>query len=244
MTRVIAHRGASGHRPENTLAAYALAVEQRADMIEIDLHRTRDGAVVITHDGALPGLGEVADASLAEVRALDAGEGQQVPLLDEVLDAFGAVLPFNLELKTSPRGPYPGLAALAVEAAESRGILSRTLFSAFSDAVLAELRQCGPTAPLGVLVSPRDPSGWLARAERVQAVAVNLHTRLATPDAIASAHAAGLEVNVYTVDEPRTLARLVGERVDGIFTNYPDRLRNLIDESNRAGARAGPKPVR
>ena len=107
---MIAHRGASGQRPENTLAAYALAVEQRADMIEIDLHRTRDGAVVILHDGELRGLGgagAVGDASLAEVRALDAGEGQQVPLLDEVLDAFAAVLPFNLA-QGQPAGSLSG----------------------------------------------------------------------------------------------------------------------------------------
>ena len=110
---------ASGERPENTLPAYELAVAQRADMIEIDLHRTADGAVVVTHDETLAGLGgegEIADASLADVRALDAGGGERVPLLDEVLDAFGPRIPLNLELKQSGRGPYPGLEAIALEA--------------------------------------------------------------------------------------------------------------------------------
>ena len=85
---VIAHRGASRERPENTLPAYALAVEQGADMIEIDLHRTRDGALVVAHDAELAGLGgrgEIADATLGQVRALDAGAGERVPTLDEVL---------------------------------------------------------------------------------------------------------------------------------------------------------------
>ncbi len=103
---VIAHRGASAHRPENTMPAFALAVEQRADMIETDLHVTRDGAVVITHDEELAGIGgrgEIADATLAEIRALDAGAGARVPTLDEMLDAFGAAIAFNLELKKGTR---------------------------------------------------------------------------------------------------------------------------------------------
>ena len=79
---VIAHRGASAYRPENTFSAYELAVEQGADMIEIDLHRTRDGAVVVAHDEGLErigGRGDIADATLAEVRALDAGKGHPAP---------------------------------------------------------------------------------------------------------------------------------------------------------------------
>ena len=117
----------------------------------------------------------VANASLEQVRALDAGEGQRVPLLDEVLDAFGSALPFNLELKTGPQGPYAGLAAIAIEAASSRSLLAQTLFSSFSDEVLAELRTLAPDAPVGVLVSPRAPGGWQERALRVAATAVNFH---------------------------------------------------------------------
>ena len=234
MTLVIAHRGASGHRPENTLSAYALAVEQRADMIEIDLHRTRDGAVVITHDESLEGLGghgEIADATLDEVRALDAGAGERVPLLDEVLDAFGEALPFNLELKASTRGPYAGLEGLALQAATERGILPGTLFSSFFDPVLVRLRELSEDARIGVLVSPRAPERWLERAQAVGACAVNFHTILATPETIERAHEAGLAVNVYTVDDEPTLARLVADGVEGIFTNYPDRLRNLLDRA-------------
>ena len=152
---VIAHRGASGYRPENTLSAYALAVEQGADMIEIDLHRTRDGEIVVTHDEHLTGLGgrgEIADASFAEVRALDAGAGQRVPTLDEVLEGFGARIPFNLELKQSTRGPYLGLEAETLKRIEPQGLLGAMLFSSFFDPVLAELRGRSPEARIGVLV--------------------------------------------------------------------------------------------
>jgi glycerophosphoryl diester phosphodiesterase len=228
---VIAHRGASGHRPENTLPAYELAVAQRADMIEIDLHRTRDGAIVVTHDEELRGLGgrgEIADASLAEVRALDAGGGERVPTLDEVLDAFGTRIPFNLELKQSTRGPYPELERETLARIEARGLLAVTLFSSFFDPVLAALRALAPAARIGVLVSGRAPERWLERARRVRAEAVHFPVGLATREAIASAHAEGLAVHVYTVDERNQMQRLLDFGVDGIFSNYPDRLRALI----------------
>ena len=109
---IIAHRGASAARPENTLSAFEVAVAQGADMIEIDLHQTRDAALVVAHDPDLErlgGRGEIADATLAEIRRLDAGDGQQVPTLEEVLDGFGARIPFNLELKRSSRSEYPGM---------------------------------------------------------------------------------------------------------------------------------------
>ena len=228
---VIAHRGASGHRPENTLPAYELAVRQRADMIEIDLHRTRDGEIVVTHDERLDGLGghgEIADASLAEVRSLDAGAGERVPTLDEVLDGFGARIPFNLELKQSTRGPYAGLVVETLKRVDSRGLLDATLFSSFYDPVLAELRERSPGARIGVLVSSRAPEGWRERARRFGAEAVHFSAVLATADTVAAAHAEDLAVHVYTVDEPDAMRRLLAIGVDGLFTNFPDRLRALV----------------
>jgi glycerophosphoryl diester phosphodiesterase len=233
---VIAHRGASGHLPENTLPAYDLAFDQGADMIEIDLHRTRDGAIVITHDEHLAGLGgrgEIADASLAEIRALDAGGGARVPILAEVLDRFGARIPFNLELKQGSRATYPGLPGETLREVEARGLLDGTLFSSFSDEVLAELRRLSPRARIGCLVSPREPSRWLERARAVEACAVNLWSGLATAEAVQTAHAAGLAVNVYTVDRAEEMRALIARGVDGIFTNLPDRMRALVGGEGR-----------
>ncbi len=228
---VIAHRGASGYRPENTLAAYELAVLQRADMIEIDLHRTCDGAIVVAHDEDLQGLGgrgEIADARLAEVRALDAGAGQRVPTLDEVLQHFGARIPFNLELKQSTRGPYADLEGDTLARIERLGLLGATLFSSFFDPVLDTLRERSPGARIGVLVSPRAPERWRERARRVGAEAVHLWVGLATREAVAVAHGEGLAVHVYTVDERDAMQRLLDLGVDGIFSNFPDRLRELL----------------
>jgi glycerophosphoryl diester phosphodiesterase len=228
---VIAHRGASGERPENTLSAFELAIEQRADMIETDLHRTRDGAVVVTHDEAPAGLGgrEIAGATLAEIRSLDAGGGARMPTLDEVLDACGARIDWNLELKRPTRGAYEGLEELALAAVRSRRLLPRTLFSCFYDPVLARLRALAPDARIGLLISRRHPVRILERAAALGAEAIHPEAALVDADLVAAAHAAGLAVYVFTVDEEEAMRRLLGWGVDGLFTNHPRRMRALID---------------
>ncbi|MCP5057614.1 MAG: glycerophosphodiester phosphodiesterase [bacterium] len=229
---VIAHRGASGRRPENTLPAYELAIEMASDCIEIDLHRTRDGHVVIAHDEELAGLGgkgEIADASLAEVRKLDAGGGEPVPTLDEVLDRFGNRIPFNLELKRGTRGAYPGLEAQALGAVTERGLLGETLFSSFYDPVLKELRALSHEARLALLVSRRFPDGWPERARVLGAEALNPEDALVDEALIEGAHDVGLAVYVFTVDGPERMEELIGWGVDGLFTNHPDRMRALLE---------------
>jgi glycerophosphoryl diester phosphodiesterase len=228
---VIAHRGSSGERPENTLPAYALALEQGADMIEIDLHRTRDGAIVIAHDECLPGLPEgreIGDSALADVRAVADGD-RRVPTLDEVLDGFGARIPFNLEIKVGGRGAYPGIEAETLAALGRRGLGATILFSSFDDGVLQRLREADPHARLGVLVSGRAPERWLERCAAVGAEAVHFWKGLAGAPAVEAAHRAGLAVYVYTVDEPAEMRSLLDRGCDGLFTNFPARLRSLLD---------------
>jgi glycerophosphoryl diester phosphodiesterase len=231
---VIAHRGASGSAPENTLAAYALAVEFGADMIEIDLHRTCDGAIVIMHDSdlaAVRGRGEISDASLATLRALDAGGGERIPTLDEVLDGFGARIPFNLELKRGTHGDYPGLEAAALAAVRGRGLLDRTIFSSFYDGVLERIRAGERAARIGVLVSRRAPQRWLERARHFEAEAVHFPVSLVTEEALDRAHTAGFAVYVYTVDDVEAMRRLIGWGADGLFTNHPERMRVLLQSN-------------
>ena len=227
---VIAHRGASGHRRENTLAAYELAVEQRADMIEIDLHRTRDAAMVVIHDERPAGLAapEIGHATLAQVRALDLGGGARIPTFDEVLDAFGRRIALNVELKRGGGGPYPGLAAEAASAVARRGLLGRTLFSSFDDAYLAGLAQSEPAARRALLLEPRSADRPLERARSVGAEAINPWLGLATRELVDAAHAEGLAVYVFTVNREEDMRRLLDLGVDGIFTDYPDRLRALL----------------
>lgn len=229
---VIAHRGASGELPENTLPAYELAVAQGADMIEIDLHTTRDGAIVITHDEALEelgGRGEVADATLEEVRRLDAGGGARVPTLVEVLDAFGERIPFNFELKRGSRAEYAGMEAAAVEETVRRGLLEQTLFSSFYPPLLEALRGVSPDVRIAVLVSPRFPQGAVERARALGAEALNPERSLASRELLEAAHEEGMAVYVYTVDDRDEMRRLIDLGVDGLFTNHPRRMRELLD---------------
>ena len=227
---VIAHRGASGYRRENTLAAYALAVEQCADMIEIDLHRTRDAETVVIHDDRPEGLPapEIGRATLAEVRALDLGGGARVPTFDEVLDAFGQRIDFNAELKRGFSGPYPGLESEAARAVARRGLLGRTLFSSFEDATLSALARSEPTARRALLLEPRSAERPLERARAVGAEAINPWLGLATRELVDAAHAEGLAVYVFTVNREEEMRRLLDLQVDGMFTDYPDRLRALL----------------
>ena len=239
---VIAHRGASGYRPENTLSAFQLAVDQRADMIEIDLHLSRDDAIVVRHAGDLASLGlqrELRATDLAQIRSLDAGEGEKIPTLVEVLDRFGSEIAFNLEIKSSSDGAYPGLEAAALRAVEGRGLLASTLFSSFCDGILGRLRALSAQARLAVLVSARRPTGVLERARAVGAEALNPWFGLANADWIDGAHAEGFAVYPYTVDALADLRSCLEVGVDGLFTNYPDRLRELVS----ASATTSPKLV-
>lgn len=229
---VIAHRGASAQRPQNTLPAFELAVAQHADMIETDLHRTKDGAIVITHDEELAGLGgvgEIADATLAQIRALDAGDGERVPMLDEILDGFGAQIPFNLELKRGVHADYDGLEAQALDAVRSRGLLEHTIWSSFYDSILGRLRAQEPAARIGLLISAGWPQRLFERAQAVGAEAINPEFALVDAALVAEAHAQGLAVYVFTVDDEEAMRRLLDLGVDGIFTNHPDRMRALVD---------------
>ena len=242
---VIAHRGASAYRPENTLGAYALAVEQRADMIEIDLHLTRDGCIVIAHDADLEHFGaegEIVDRTLAEIKQLNAGHGRgevaRVPTLDEVLDEFGQLIPFNLEIKASRKGDYPGLEEATLAALDARGLNESILFSSFEDSVLARIRAAAPTARIAVLVDPRAPAGMLERAEKMGAESINPYFLLVNEKMINEAHAAGVCVYPYTVDDLDHMKRLIDLGVDGLFTNRPDQMRALVGDVSGGPASA------
>lgn len=242
---VIAHRGASGDRAENTWPAFERAVELSADMIETDLHLSRDKVVVIHHDAALERLGaegEIRDRTSQELGALDAAPtepgAQPIPTLPELLDRFGDRVSFNLELKRGLDRVYDGLEAQVLSEVEGRGLLSRTLFSCFEDSVLARLRACSDAARLAVLVSPREPARVLERAAQVGAEAVNPHAMLVDDAFVRSAHGAGLSVYPYTANAPEEMKRLLDCGVDGVITNFPRPLRELIDA--RAAGRGTP----
>ena len=219
----IAHRGASVDAPENTVEAFELAVEQGADMIETDLHLLRDGTVGIYHDNEVDGV-PLGSLSLDELRE----RRPAAPTLAEALDACGERIAFNLEIKRPRGGAYDGLEKRVLDEVRSRGILDQTLFSCFNDGVLETLRGLESAARLGLLISRRSAVGMEERAGRLAAEAVHLHRSLAEPERIDAIHVAGRRVHVYTVDDTDELRRMIERGVDGIFTNQPARLRELL----------------
>jgi glycerophosphoryl diester phosphodiesterase len=230
---VIAHRGASGTRPENTLVAFRRAVELGAHMIELDVQCTRDGAVVVIHDDTLDrtsdGVGPVRNQTLAELAALDAGRwfdpayaGERIPTLDAVLRAVPIAV--NVELK--PTGD-DGLERRTLEVVEAAGAMQRVVFSSFAAESLVRLRALSPSAELAVLWDHTAIAGALRVADGVAARALHIRTSRSAASGIAAGHAAGLAVRVWTVNTREVLAPLEAAGVDAVFTDYPERF--LLD---------------
>jgi glycerophosphoryl diester phosphodiesterase len=222
---IIAHRGASGDAPENTVEAFELAVEQGAHMIETDLHLTRDGTVALVHDDEIDGvpIGELDLEQIHERRP-------DVPTLEHLLDGFGDRIRFNLEFKRPSPGAYPGLEARVLREVERRDLVARTLFSCFYDSVLAVLRGLSAQARIGLLISRRAPIEIEKRARVLGAEAIHPDLELVTTEMVRSAHHRGFKVHVFTADARDDQIRLLDMGVDGIFTNVPARLRDLLSE--------------
>ena len=226
---VIAHRGASGTAPENTLAAFRRAETIGAHMIELDVQLTSDGEVIVMHDDTLErttnGRGAVCGRSLAELRALDAGSwfgpafaGEPVPTLAEVLDAVR--LPVNVELKA---GGGDGLEARTLAVVRAAGALDRIVFSSFDPGSLERLRLLTADAQIGVLWSRPQFSPAIAIAARVAAIAVHIRKTAVSAENVAAAREMGLLTRVWTVNSPREFAPLERAGVAGVFTDYPER---------------------
>jgi glycerophosphoryl diester phosphodiesterase len=221
----IAHRGASRDAPENTLEAFALAVEQSADMIETDLHLTSDGEIVLVHDPEI-GDSEIAQLTLEEVRTKIPG----LVTLPEALDAVGDRVPFNLELKRGLDHSYSGLERRVLDEVMKRGLLEQTLFSCFYDSVLGRLRQLEPRVRLGLLISRRSAMSIDERADQLDVEAVHPERAVATQSLVERLQIEGYRVHVFTVDDPEDQKRMIEWGVDGIFTNAPGQLRALLDQ--------------
>ena len=226
---VIAHRGASGTRPENTLVAFQHAARLGAPMIELDVQLSRDGEVVVLHDDTLErttnGRGRVADRSWSEIASLDAGawfapafRGERVPRLDDVLAAVETRL--NIELKP---GPDDGLEARTLAAIERAGALHRVVLSSFDRHRLYRLRALSPGAELAVLwVGPRIvPALTLAR--RVTATALHIRNGHGLRQWVSAAHAAGLAVRVWTVNCQEEFSQVAAAGADAVFSDFPER---------------------
>jgi glycerophosphoryl diester phosphodiesterase len=241
---VLGHRGASAEAPENTLAAFRLALAQGADGFELDAWRCRSGEVVVGHDertARVAGVDlRVPEASLEELRALDVGawkgeafRGERMPLLEEVLEAFPAAV-VNVELKS--RGGDLRLASAAARVVARAGAGGRVLVSSFDWSLLVAFRIAAPAVPVGLLFD--GDHAWrlrLAGAIRLMGPsAVHPERRLLTPARARAWGERGLAVNVWTVDDPGEARGLAALGAAGIITNVPARIRQAMTGSRGA----------
>lgn len=239
MTQIWGHRGTSA-APENTLPAFELALAQGAEGVELDVHLTRDDALVVIHDETLErttdGNGWVADRSLAELRTLDAAAGRpdyagtRIPLLAEVLELLrptDAVA--NVELKTD-RLPYPGIEQRVLEVVHASGMDDRVRLSSFNHYTLRNLRSLGAEQPLGALLTDRLFKPW-RYASWLDVDAIHPSVNHCTAALVSRSHARGLAVCVWTANAERDIRRLLSLGVDAIMTDVPALALALRDES-------------
>lgn len=248
---VIGHRGASKVAPENTLAAFRSAMTAGTDLVELDYHHSRDGIPVVIHDATLDRTTDatnrwggqnlrVSDRTLAELRELSAGRwftppfpGESLPTLNEALEVIQAGNVTLIERKD-------GDAATCVALVRRRSLVNRVVVQSFDWDYLRNYHQLEPDQVLGALGPPGNRGGrkltdeekalndaWLDEIRELGA-RVAVCNRQVDAASVRSAHARGLKVWVYTIDDPELARHLLDAGVDGVITNDPERLRKSI----------------
>ncbi len=231
---VYAHRGASAELPENTLEAFARAIEVGADVVETDVHVTRDGRLVLSHDPTPSRVSggraarPIRDASFAEVRSWDVGNGLRIPSLDEALHAFPET-PFNIDAKED----RPEVVPLLVRAIRQAGAEDRVRIASFHQRNLRRARELGFAGRIGMgredilaaLFMPARIAAHVTRgADAAQVPPRSAGIDFTSQRTIDRLHARGFRVDIWVVDDPERARALVLRGVDGIITNDPRRI--------------------
>ncbi len=260
---VFGHRGASAYAPENSLAAFALAVQQGAEAIELDAHLTRDGYVVVLHDDTVDattnGRGAVAAMTLEQTRQLrlhartrgKTGQlgtvvvDEPIPLLSEVFDRIApSGVTINVELKAAHGS---ALADAVAHLIAERGLAEQVLLSSFDRATLAHVQErhgtlrralLFPSSNIeGMMTGMLNSQGWVTGAHMLGCEAIHPYWRVVSLGLTSRAHDLGMEVNAWTVDDAATIHRLVTMDVDGIITNDPAKTHAAVRQG--ASVRVG-----
>ena len=219
---VIAHRGASGYEYENSLAAFRRAVTLDADGVELDVHASRDGRLVVHHDPALPAVGPISGLDLASIRAARLPNGEPVPLLSDVLDLVG-----DRDVWIEVKALAPAWDQTLLAALDQGPVPHRYAVHSFDHRLVARLGQIRPGLRRGVLLSAY-LADTVSAMQAVGATTLWQEWHLIDEDLVRTVHAAGLAVVAWTVNELADLRRLAQLGVDGLCGNYPDRIRVAI----------------
>ena len=238
-TYIYAHRGASGYAPENTLEAFALAAEQGADGVELDVHFTKDGKVVVIHDSTIDrtsnGQGAVLDYTYDELLSFDFGykfyrerRGIKIPLLEEVYELLAPKgLTVNVEIKATD----PAICAECHKIAEKYGMTDRVIYSAFDHLQLSNMQKVCPDAFVAPLYSRGMVKVWdYCKNMGASAAHPDQKQIRLLPEYVEECHKLGVRVHPWTVNDAEDMRFLAEQGCDGIITNYPDVAKRTIEE--------------
>ncbi|KOR24315.1 glycerophosphodiester phosphodiesterase [Clostridium sp. FAM 1755] len=241
-TKILAHRGASAYAPENTMVAFKKAIDMNADGIELDVHLSKDGHIVIIHDEKVDrttnGKGEVKDFTLDELKKLDAGfwfsdkyEGERIPTLEELLKLINNTnIYLNIEIKAGYR-IYPNIEEKVIDMIEKYKILDRVIISSFDHYSLVRVKEINLNIKTGMLYEAALYEPWdYARSIKVEALHPNYITL--TKEFIDKANINNLQINPYTVNDENDMERLIKSKVTSVITNYPDKAHQIISKLN------------
>lgn len=243
---VIAHRGGATLAPENTLAAFRNAIALGADMIEIDVHLTRDGHVVVIHDNTVDrttdGHGRIADLTLAEIKELDAGKkfsekfaGEKVPTLEETMETLNGKAQLLIEIKKDHDSLYPGLEEKVVDLIHRYDAGKWTIVQSFNKHSVEKVQKADPSLRTFYLLGHNFSAFYDSIAENIRNdkklppsfTGIAPHYSVLDAGRVDTLHRAGYLVYAWTV-KPEEMERIISMKVDGIITNDPDKLIALL----------------
>lgn len=232
----VAHRGATGYAPENTIAAFDLAVEMKADYIEIDVQRSKDGELVLIHDTTVDrttdGTGKVGDLTFEQLRSLDAGswfgeqfKGEKIPTFDEILDRYHGKVGILVEMKAPEL--YPGIEEQVAEELKERNLdkpqNEKIIIQSFNFDSMKKMNKLLPKVPIGVLTSNRAHTTPEALQEfSTYADWFNPSYGIVTKELVNHVHSLGMQIGSWTVRSQEAADFLFEMGVDAIITDYPD----------------------
>lgn len=223
---VVGHRGAAGVQPENTIPGFEYAIELGCEYVETDVHLSRDGHLVIIHDDTVDrttnGRGRVAEMTLAELRALDAGEGRQIPLLQEVLDVVRSRAILLCELK-GPYTPDP-----VVRKVLANKMAEQVIFTSFHFGRLARVKQIDAKLQIGATFGD-PPADALEEAVALGAETVGIQHSKMTEAFVVRARQLGLNLRAWNPDSVEDIQRMIDLEPTGISSNRPDRVLQLLN---------------
>jgi glycerophosphoryl diester phosphodiesterase len=238
----VAHRGSSAERPENTISAFRLAIEQGADVLEADVRQSSDGKLLVLHDATLErttsGSGPLREMTAAKARRLDAGDGERIPTVAEVLDVARGRVRVNLDLK-EVEAVEP-----TVRLVRESGMLGSVTFISFLPETWDLVQDLAPDSPVVQLVDSATALAGLAMGDGIQSLAagVGVPFGLVSEEVVERMHRHGYGVFAWTVDDDAEMRRLIQAEVNGIVTNRPAALAEVLRQYRAAHSGAGIGP--